>query len=133
MGKIELADGVHDRLRLVAAAWGVDEVTAIDRLLKRLVGPTPSEGSGDAPDSSDLERVYLDYRGTRVYGDFDRTSQAVTVTSGDCEGQTFSKPSPAARAVIRSLAPELKTTERNGWDEWRLDGNGAHLQTIRWG
>lgn len=127
MGKIDLTETTHDRLRLLAAAWGKDEEGAVAELIRRLGGDRPV--TKPTPEG-EVVPIHFEYRGTRVEGEYSRKSQRVTITSGSLAGTTYPKPSPAARAVVGSVAPEVNP-HRNGWAHWIVTETGEPLQSIR--
>lgn len=128
MGKIDLTEPTHDQLRLLAAAWGKDEGGAVAELIRRLGG----ERFAPKPEvKGDVVPIHFEYRGVRVEAEYDRKSQRVTITTGEPAGKTYLKPSPAARAVVASVAPEVNP-HRNGWAHWIVTETGEPLQSIRY-
>lgn len=130
MGTITLSTGTHDRLRLVAAAWGQTEADAVSELLDRLAETTPLSAHGSGQDGSEAVQIHAIYQGTRVEGTFDDQTKSVTVSSGDLAGTTYKSPSRAAIEVVRHLNPTI-SPNRNGWGFWIITSTGERLQALR--
>jgi len=134
MGVIQLDTVTHDRLRLVAGALGKTEADTVAHLLDRLAGAAqqlPPPPPAPQPDEN-VVALHTVYKGERVEATFDRSTQAVTITSGRLAGTTYDKPSPAARAVVALVDPRVNP-HRNGWEFWIVSATGQTLQSIRRG
>jgi hypothetical protein len=125
---INLDPITHDRLRLVAGALNKSECATVAHLLDRLGGQPAASGAPTTPKGP--TPIHVVYKGHRVDAEYDRKTQAVTITSGPLAGETFEKPSPAARAVVGLVAPNVNP-HRNGWGFWIVTDTGDTLQSIR--
>lgn len=127
MGSVQLDAETHDRLRLVASALDKTEAETVAHLLDRLARSRREE----RPESpAGPEPIHVIYKGERVDAEFDRDTEAVTVISGPLAGTRYDKPSPAARAVVGLISPDVNP-HRNGWSFWIVSATGEPVQSIR--
>lgn len=160
MPNIEVSTSTARDVRLLAKAWQVSDDDVIRRLLDRFATggneqrPSSADGKadpgaapGDRPEAKQPERpaqrwqrrpvgdrrqiaIHVEYLAVRTTAVFDRISHEVTITSGPLAGRSFTSPSGAAAALIRSQNPGV-STERNGWQFWVASETGAPISTIR--
>lgn len=131
MATISIPRQTHDRLELLARAWGVPVAAVIDRLLEEFQAgrQDPRQNSDDREASAGV-KIYADYQGVRTEAQFDPVTHRVRVTSGPLAGQSWKSPSGAAVAVVRDANPRIRA-ERNGWGFWVVADTGEALQTLR--
>jgi hypothetical protein len=131
MGSITLSAPVHDRVRLLGRAWGVDDHQVVERLLNEFQD-SPSRDRDEAPrnDGGSIP-IHAIYEGTRVDASFDPATHSVRITSGRQTGETWRSPSGAAVGVVRFINPTLRSPERNGWNFWTVTETGEPLQSLR--
>jgi hypothetical protein len=151
MPDMQISPEAAARLRLLARAWGISPMRALDRVLGEWEdapgqeeSPPPLSGNDSlhvAPASADTEGtpvdehgrevdVYMDYHGQRVRGSFDRRSHALVVHDVPHPNRRFRSPSQAASEVVRALNPTVNPS-RNGWITWFVTETNASLQSIR--
>jgi hypothetical protein len=125
VSSVVLDNKTHEQLRLLSAAWSLDENDAIAELIRRLGGTYPGS------DSSTREvPIHVVYKGHRVEAEFDRSRGSIVIKTGPLAGQAFVAPSPAARAVVGSIDPSVNP-HRNGWQFWIVTSTERTLQSIR--
>lgn len=124
-GTVVLDEATHEKLRLVAGALDVSESEAVSELLRRL---DVSRSSAPAPNGG--VAIHAVYRGERVDALFEPATGAVQITSGPLQGERFVKPSPAAVAVVRLIAPSV-SPYRNGWTFWVVNATAQPIQSLR--
>jgi hypothetical protein len=129
---ISVTDGVHDRIALLARAWGYSDGEVVRRLLDEFSAPTRHLDSGDLPDESGGHGVpvHAVYEGNRIEGVFYPGTRRLDITAGVLAGRSFKSPSGAAIAVVQAHNPEVHPN-RNGWSFWVVTESGKWLQTIR--
>jgi hypothetical protein len=133
---VDLAEGTHARLALLARAWDTSMSEAVDRLIDEFAGsdralsPTGARLAGVAEHLSDEVEIYFEYRGHRIEGLFDSRNHAVEMVRGPAAGQRFRSPSAAAAAAVSGIDPSV-SPNRNGWSTWRVKGTGEFLQSLR--
>jgi hypothetical protein len=127
MGDIEVKRDVHNRIGLLALAWGISEGDAVERLLDHFqqTGQQRREPRVDA-----RVNVHAVYEGFRTEGLFIPSSGGLEITSGPLAGQRFNSPSGAAVAVVQAAKPGVNPN-RNGWSFWVQTDTGEMLQMIR--
>ena len=127
MRSINVTDGVHERVALLARAWGVSEGEAIRRLLDEFVR---SNQRVTAPEPDTEIPVHAVYEGNRIDAIYHPKTKRVDVVTGVLAGQSYKSPSGAAIAVVRAHKPNVHPN-RNGWTFWTITKSGDLLQTIR--
>lgn len=131
MATIEVDENTMRSLEFAAGVAG----TSPGRIVAQLVEAAStglSERDRLVPNVSTSVAVYVDYRGHRTRGQYDRVTSRVDITSGPLAGKSFKSPTGAARAVVAHYNAEV-SPNRNGWYFWVLDdGSGNPLQSIRW-
>ena len=128
---LTLDPATYDRLHLVASALQKTDADTVAYLLDRLGDSRMPEPSPEpSPDPRGIEPIHVVYKGQRVDAEFDRGSQAVTIISGPLAGSFYEKPSPAARAVVELVSPDVNP-HRNGWGFWIVTATGQTVQSIR--
>lgn len=128
MNSIDVSDSVHERITLLARAWGVSTGQAIGRLLDEYV----QSGDQAAPrePGDDEVPIHAIYAGQRVDATYHRATKRVDSGTGVLAGQTFKSPSGAAMALVQALNPKVHPN-RNGWTFWTITKNGEVLETIK--
>ena len=125
MPALDIDDQTHHGLRILAAAWSTSEGGAVAELLRRFEHSSTPSATGD-----DEVLIHAIYKGIRTEGVYRRRSRSITITSGPLEAQSFESPSPAARATVASISPDVNP-HRNGWSFWVVSDTGQTLQSIR--
>ena len=127
MGEIAVAHEVHERISLLALAWGTSEGKAVERLLDAFQKSGPRHQD---PNVDRRIRVHAVYEGARTDGLFEPVSEALEITSGPLAGRSFRSPSGAAVAVVQATNRGINPN-RNGWSFWIQTETGEILQMIR--
>jgi hypothetical protein len=127
MGDVAVSHHVHERITLLALAWGISEGEVVERLLDgfQKSGQRRHELNSDSP-----IRVHAVYEGSRTEGVFEPLSGALEITTGSLAGRRFKSPSGAAVAVVQAANPGVNAN-RNGWSFWVRTETGDILQMIR--
>ncbi|GAA4536701.1 hypothetical protein [Amycolatopsis samaneae] len=129
MRTLELADGDHERVMLLARAWQISGGEVVRRLLDDFAQGSGTT-SGPSRPPSDGVPIYADYEGNHIEGVYHKATKRVDITSGVLSGGSYKSPSGAAMAVVQAHNPNVHAN-RNGWSFWFIAENGAALQTIR--
>lgn len=134
---LDLDQLTAERLTLVAATLGMSKSSTVSWLLDRLGSSAADLESSNAQPIEDAASpwipVHTVYRGQRVEAVFNVDTHLLCITSdGPLKGENFVKPSPAARAVIGWIAPDINP-HRNGWGFWIVTETGEDLQGRRYG
>jgi hypothetical protein len=61
---------------------------------------------------------------------FDRSTNTVTVTSGELAGKSYTSPSSAAIAVVEALNPGREAANTNGRLFWLVKSTGQPLRSV---
>ncbi|QVQ53167.1 hypothetical protein J4H86_05110 [Spiractinospora alimapuensis] len=125
MPHVEITQKTDDRLELLASWEGISKGEVIARLLERL-----HEAGEKTNTNATTVTVFTVYQKTRVEAEFDPATHTLAITSSPWSGETFSKPSTAAIAVVEHLNPNA-SPNRNGWSFWRVASTGRPLDTLR--
>ncbi|MFD2466227.1 hypothetical protein [Amycolatopsis silviterrae] len=128
MGSIIVADAVHERIELLAAAWRTTEGDVVKRLLEEFARASRQASGGPRLDGN--VDVHVIYAGQRVEGVYDRDTMRIDITTGVLVGKSFNRPSSAAIAVVEAYKPGINPN-RNGWDFWVVTETGKPLRSIR--
>src|SRR4051812_39621448 len=113
MGDVTISQHVHERIALLALAWGISE----GEVVKRLLDDFQESGQRRQEMTDGRVNVHAVYEGSRTEGVFDPLSGALEITSGPLAGQRFKSPSGAAVAVVQATNPGVNPN-RNGWSFW---------------
>lgn len=113
----------HAQIALLARAWGVSPEQVLGRLLAQFTQHTPT-----SPTTAAVP-VYAVYASTRIEGQFDPITGALTIKDGPSQGH-YKSPSGASAAVLRALRPSVNPF-RSGWAFWRVCSTGHPLESIR--
>lgn len=135
--EVTLDRGTSERIRLLTRAWETTPAEAIARLLDHWVAEPPDSAAPPtdttSPPASPISpvAVHMEYRGQRAEGWYEPHLRKIRVTSGPgADPGSYLKPSPAAIAVVRAVAPDI-SPHRNGWRYWVVTETGEPLQSIR--
>jgi hypothetical protein len=125
---IEVDATTHDKVLLLASAWGATEGAVVSRLLdefaRRVTGRSSPSPSGDSV------AIHAIYERVRTEALYHRPSGHVEVTSGPLRGRNFKTPSGAATAIVHSINSSVRPN-RNGWGFFIVTQTGELLQTLR--
>ena len=103
----------------------------IAQLIDLAIASDNLKAGGVTENVESLAPVHAIYMANRVDGQYDPSTKALTITSGELEGQSYNRPSSAARAVVRNINPNLTHDNRNGWSFWIVTSTGDPLQSLR--
>lgn len=123
-----IADDVHDKVKLLAQAWDTDDNGAIRRLLDAFQRPADDGGAANATQGA--VEVHVIFEKVRTDAVYDPSTRSITITSGPLAGKSFGTPSGAASAVVKEYRPDVSPS-RNGWSFWTISADGRLLQSIR--
>lgn len=120
----------YQRFLLAAELLGISP----DDLARRL-GHLPREADADrtAPvtgEQSDAVGVHAKYLGRTIEAVFERSTKAVTITSGELAGSRYPSPSRAAIAVVEAINPEREAANTNGRLFWIVTRTGQPLRSL---
>ncbi|MFF7242337.1 hypothetical protein ACFZBU_00380 [Embleya sp. NPDC008237] len=134
MPNIPLDEDNYGKIVFAARMMNCSPTEVVRRLIEEWSqGITPSDAPSAPvapPSSGTTLPVHAVYQGVRVEGIFDPGTRTLRITAGPGAGTSHSAPSAAAGAVLKIVKPE-RNPNTNGWRFWRLDSNGAELQSIR--
>ncbi|MEU5370250.1 hypothetical protein ABZ362_14915, partial [Streptomyces sp. NPDC005951] len=119
---IEVDAQTYRSIEFAARMGGTTAAEVVARLV-RTVSEPPAASAATGVSGAAAGRkvaVYADYEGHRTYGEYDRDTKRIDVTSGPLTGQSFKSPTGAARAVVEHYKPGVNPN-RNGWSFWLLD------------
>lgn len=128
MKSIEVSDGVHERVALLARAWGVSAGEAIRRLLDEFVH-SGEQAPRREPEDDEIP-IHAVYEGQRIDAVYHTRTKRVDAGTGVLAGQSFKSPSGAAMAIVRALNPKVHPN-RNGWTFWTITQTGKTLEAIK--
>lgn len=126
MHKISSAN--YQKLALAAKGAGVSVDEMLERILDVWLALDEVPAAQRRTDGDQIA-VFAIYKSTRVEAAFDPKTQVMTGTTAPIEGQKFSSPSGAARAVVEALNPEVNSN-RSGPRFWRVAATGKELATV---
>jgi hypothetical protein len=121
----------YQRFLLAAELLGIPP----DDLARRL-GDPPAGVSADSaspgsasPDGVSVE-VHAKYLGRTIEAVFDRSTNTVTIVSGDLAGKTYTSASSAAIAVVEAINPGRESANTNGRLFWIVTKTGQPLRSV---
>jgi len=129
MVRIEVDDETLKRVRFAAQVFGVSESEIVTRAVNALSEQAAAEPSGR--DQWEPVEIYGDYEGRRVSGKFLPATKRLTIVGEPLDGEVFTSPSAAARAVVAALNPDRTAAQTNGWRFWRIAATGERLEVLR--
>jgi hypothetical protein len=131
IGTVEVDAETYQLLKFAARIGGCTTGDVVRRLVAEAGAASDPAEEIEHSETVQGTAVYADYAGYRTYGNLDRTTTRVDITSGPLAGRGFKTPTAAARAVVGHYAPGV-SPNRNGWKFWRVDdGSGKVLESIR--
>ena len=127
MPQITIDEDTHQRLTLAAKVAGV----SIAEVVKILTHADQASSTDESEATrSPWAPVFSNYLGSRVTGEFNRTTGEIRITSGKLEGEEYSAPSSAAIAVVRSENPNRDEPHTNGWRFWKDEKTRRSLDVV---
>jgi hypothetical protein len=124
----EISSVNYQKLALAAKGAGVSVDEMLDHILGVWLALDEAPAARRSTDGGQIP-VYAIYKSRRVEALFDPRTEVVTGTTAPIEGQEFSSPSGAARAVVEALNPEVNSN-RSGPRFWRITATGRELATV---
>jgi hypothetical protein len=116
----------YQRFLLAAELLGISP----DDLARRLGDPAAVVSADSAsPDDGSVE-VHAKYLGRTIEAAFDRSTNTVTIESGELAGKTYTSASSAAIAVVETINPGRESANTNGRLFWIVTKTGQPLRSL---
>ncbi|WP_173158618.1 hypothetical protein [Phytohabitans suffuscus] len=116
----------YQRFLLAAELLGISP----DDLARRLENPMAVASADSASPDSELVEVRAKYMGRTVEAVFDRSTNTVTIKSGELAGTTYTSASSAAIAVVETINPGRESANTNGRLFWIVTKTGQPLRSL---
>lgn len=130
MQSINVTDGVHEQISLLARAWDISEAEVVRRLLEEFTKASHRSKDVSPPSMEGGVPIYAVYDGNRIDAVYHPSTKRIDITTGVLAGRSFKSPSGAAIAVVRAHKPNIHPN-RNGWYFWVVTDTGKVLESIR--
>lgn len=132
MSDVDPTMPTYQRFLLAAELLGISPHELARRLSAPLgkVGVSPSRIAHEAAGHPEAIDVHAKYLGRVIEAVFDRSTNTVTVTSGELAGKSYTSPSSAAIAVVEALNPGREAANTNGRLFWLVKSTGQPLRSV---
>lgn len=133
MRQIGVDDVTYEKLVFAARVSGLT-VAQVVRQLTSATGGLIAGVAGSAAAADDEEvTVYVVYKGVRVSGALDLSTERLRITEGPptLAGREFRSPTQAAVQTVKVLNPHRERPETNGWRFWKDVSSDRIIDSLR--
>jgi hypothetical protein len=127
---VDPAMPTYQRFLLAAELLGISPHELARRLEDPIEMASPASSAPSLGEPSETVGVHAVYLGRRIEAVFDRSTNAVTIMTGDLAGTRYASPSRAAIAVVEAINPEREAANTNGRLFWIVSSTSQPLRSL---
>ena len=126
MSTVDPTMPTYQRFLLAAELLGISP----DDLARRLGDPVALVSADSASPDDRSVKVHAKYLGRTIEAIFDRSTNTVTIESGELAGTRYTSASSAAIAVVETINPGRESANTNGRLFWIVTKTGQPLRSL---
>jgi hypothetical protein len=131
--QIGVDDVTYDKLVFAARVSGLTVAEVVQQLTSATGGLIAGVVGPPAAADADGLSVYVVYKGVRVSGALDLSTERLRITEGPptLAGRDFRSPTQAAVETVKVLNPHRERPETNGWRFWKDVSSDRIIDSLR--